>query len=107
MPHDVAAGDWQQWVPGDRMYFACHHPRIDHTGMYIGNGLFIHASVGHSNQVAIDRVDNAYYSKHLVAVRRSQELLGEPAMPGDGSAQATLANAPTNYPSNDPEADQQ
>ena len=75
--YDVPRGDWHQWVPGDRMYFACHHPRIDHTGMYIGNGYFIHASVGHGRQVAIDRVDNAYFAKHLVAVRRSRELLSE------------------------------
>jgi cell wall-associated NlpC family hydrolase len=107
VPHNVAAGDWQQWAPGDRLYFACHHPRIDHTGMYIGNGLFIHASVGHNNQVAIDRVDNAYYSAHLVAVRRSQELLGEPAMPGDAASQAPEPDAPTNYPSVDSESGQE
>jgi cell wall-associated NlpC family hydrolase len=107
VPHNVAAGDWTQWAPGDRMYFACHHPRIDHTGMYIGNGLFIHASVGHNNQVAIDRVDNAYYSAHLVAVRRSQQLLNEPAMPGDAASQAASSNYPTNYPSSDPESDQE
>jgi len=104
VPHDVSAGDWTQWVPGDRMYFACHHPRIDHTAMYIGNGLFIHASVGHSNQVAIDRVDNAYYSAHLVAVRRSPQLLNEPAMPGNG-AQPSFASAPPS--AIDPESTQE
>jgi cell wall-associated NlpC family hydrolase len=83
VPHDVASGDWARWAPGDRLYFACHHSRIDHTGMYIGGGLFIHASVGHDNQVAIDRVDNPYYAKHLVAVRRSAELLHEDPDPGD------------------------
>lgn len=103
VPHNVAAGDWTQWAPGDRMYFACHHPRIDHTAMYIGNGLFIHASMGHNHAVAIDRVDNAYYSAHLVAVRRSAELLQEPAMPGDA---AQLASTPP-PPSLDSEADQQ
>ncbi|MBV9851625.1 MAG: C40 family peptidase [Armatimonadetes bacterium] len=94
VPHNVAAGDWAQWVPGDRMYFACHHPEIDHTAMYIGGGLFIHASAGHGHQVAIDRVDNAYYSRHLVCVRRSQELVGEPVPTGDfrqtASASTTL-----------------
>ena len=94
VPHNVAGGDWATWVPGDRMYFACHHPEIDHTGMYIGGGLFIHASAGHGHQVAIDRVDNAYYSKHLVCVRRSHELLGEPVPAGDfretASATTTL-----------------
>jgi len=75
--YDVPKANISQWVAGDRMYFACHHPDIDHTGMYIGDGYFIHASAGHNHQVAIDRVDNAYYYSHLVAVRRSQELLGD------------------------------
>ncbi len=104
VPHNVANGDWTAWVPGDRLYFACHHPRIDHTGMYIGNGLFIHASVGHDNQVAIDRVDNAYYSAHLMAVRRSPELLSEPPMPGDGAQPAFASSAAS---AADPEASQQ
>ena len=77
VPHNVAAGDWRQWQPGDRMYFQCHHSYIDHTGMYIGDGKFIHASVGHNHQVAIDSVANSYYSAHLVAVRRSRELLSD------------------------------
>ncbi len=103
VPHNVSAGDWTQWAPGDRMYFACHHPRVDHTAMYIGNGLFIHASMGHNHQVAIDRVDNVYYSSHLVAVRRSPELLREPPMPGDA---AQMASTPP-PPSLDSEANQQ
>ena len=86
--YDVPRGDWSQWVAGDRMYFACHHPEIDHTGMYIGGGYFIHASAGHGHQVAIDRVDNAYYGGHLVCVRRSHELVG------DASA-ARTASAPS------------
>jgi len=80
--YDVPRGDWSQWVPGDRMYFACHHPEIDHTGMYIGGGYFIHASAGHGHQVAIDRVDGAYYAQHLVCVRRSKELVGDTPAPG-------------------------
>ena len=75
--YDVPRGDWSKWVPGDRMYFACHHDRIDHTGMYIGDGRFIHSSMGHGQQVAIDRVDGAYYAQHLVCVRRSAELVGD------------------------------
>ncbi|BDI29353.1 hypothetical protein CCAX7_14040 [Capsulimonas corticalis] len=97
--YDVPRSNVAQWVPGDRMYFACHHPEIDHTGMYIGGGYFIHASVGHGRSVAIDRVDNKYYASHLVAVRRSKELLGEPASPP--SSQLTASN------SNDPEANQE
>ena len=76
VPHNVAAGDWTQWVLGDRLYFACHHPRIDETGIYIGNGLFIH--VTDDAQIKDERIDDAFFSSHLVAVRRSQELLNEP-----------------------------
>lgn len=72
--YDVPRENVAEWMPGDRMYFACHHPEIDHTAMYIGNGEFIHASAGHGHQVAIDSVYNSYYSAHLVAVRRSVEL---------------------------------
>ena len=97
--YDVPRSDWTQWVPGDRMYFACHHPRIDHTAMYIGGGYFIHASMGHGQAVAIDRVDGAYYAAHLVCVRRSRELVGDApvaappvsAPPVSDAAQSTAA----------------
>ena len=98
--YDVPRGDWATWVAGDRMYFACHHPEIDHTGMYIGGGYFIHASAGHGHQVAIDRVDGAYYAEHLVCVRRSKELLGDAPAPGPA---ARTASAPA---VDDSEADQ-
>ena len=98
--YDVPRGDWSTWVPGDRMYFACHHPEIDHTGMYIGGGYFIHASAGHGHQVAIDRVDGTYYAQHLVCVRRSKELVGDTPAPGP---MAQAASAPA---ADDSEADQ-
>lgn len=105
VPHNVAAGDWQQWLPGDRLYFVCHHSYIDHTGMYIGNGYFIHASMGNNQQVAINRVDDPYYSKHLVAVRRSQEMVSaQPSLNGDASQSVS---AQPSDPASDSEADQQ
>lgn len=30
--------------PGDRLYFSASGTRIDHTGLYMGDGLFVHAS---------------------------------------------------------------
>ncbi len=99
--YDVPKSDWSQWLPGDRMYFACHHPRIDHTAMYIGGGYFIHASMGHGQAVAIDRVDGAYYAQHLVCVRRSPQLVADAAAaPGPRTASSSDSYA------NDPEADQ-
>ena len=100
--YDVPRGDWSQWVPGDRMYFACHHPEIDHTGMYIGSGYFIHASAGHGHQVAIDRVDGAYYAQHLVCVRRSKELIGDAPALGPAAPPAFASSASVD----DPEAGQ-
>jgi len=90
--YDVPRTDWSKWVPGDRMYFACHHDRIDHTGMYIGDGFFIHSSMGHEQSVAIDRVDGAYYAQHLVCVRRSHELVSDMPAPGP-EPQTASANA--------------
>jgi len=98
--YDVPKNDWSRWLPGDRMYFACHHPRIDHTAMYIGDGRFIHASMGHGQAVAIDRVDGAYYAAHLVCVRRSQELVA------DGSAASAPAGPQSTASVDDPEAGQ-
>ena len=89
--YDVPKGDWSRWVPGDRMYFACHHPEIDHTAMYIGGGYFIHASMGHGQAVAIDRVDGAYYAEHLVCVRRSRELVGDAPAPDPAAAPSSPA----------------
>jgi len=86
--YDVPKTDWSRWVPGDRMYFACHHDRIDHTGMYIGGGYFIHSSMGHGQAVNIDRVDGKYYAEHLVCVRRSRELVSDMPAPGSQTASA-------------------
>jgi cell wall-associated NlpC family hydrolase len=33
-----------QLKSGDRLYFSASGTRIDHTGLYMGNGLFVHAS---------------------------------------------------------------
>lgn len=55
---------------GDRLYFACKGAQVDHTGIYMGNGLFIHSSVSNRG-VAVDSLLKAFYVKSLVAARRS------------------------------------
>jgi cell wall-associated NlpC family hydrolase len=72
--YSVPLNDLSQWQPGDRMYFQCHHSYIDHTGMYVGNGYFVHSSIG-NHGVQVTRVDAPFYWSHLVAVRRSPELV--------------------------------
>lgn len=55
--------------PGDRLYFwEASHNKIGHTGLYIGNGYFVHSSVNHHG-VATDYLTPAW-RKILVAARR-------------------------------------
>jgi len=61
---------WDDLQAGDRLYFACKNVDIDHTGIYIGNGLFIHAS-SRRGGVAVDNLTDGFYARSLVAARRS------------------------------------
>lgn len=60
---------FDQLQPGDRLYFSIKGKRIDHTGIYIGNGYFIHSS-SNRNCVAVDTLIGTRYGKALVAARR-------------------------------------
>jgi cell wall-associated NlpC family hydrolase len=88
----VPLTDSTQWMPGDRVYFQCHHDYIDHTGMYMGNGFFIHSSINHHG-VDIDKIAEPYYWQHLVAVRRSAEMVQ--ALQTATSTGQTIAKAGT------------
>lgn len=58
-------------LPGDLVFFAMKSPgtaRVDHVGIYVGKGYFVHASF--TNGVHIDSVANPYYYSRLVAVRK-------------------------------------
>lgn len=61
--------NWNELQPGDRLYFASDGRRIDHTGIYIGNGQFIHAS-GRRNAVCIDNLFNPRYWSMFVGAKR-------------------------------------
>ena len=65
-----ASVGWTQLQPGDRLYFACKGGAIDHAGIYMGNGLFIHSSVSRGG-VAVDNITKPFYMNSLVAARRS------------------------------------
>ncbi|MHB0999735.1 MAG: C40 family peptidase [Armatimonadota bacterium] len=60
---------WNELQPGDRLYFSCKGRIIDHTGIYMGNGLFIHSSTGRGG-VAIDKIMKPLFAKSLVVARR-------------------------------------
>ncbi len=59
---------FDQLQPGDRLYFSVrrHH---DHTGIYVGNGYFIHASSARG-KVAVDHLGTALYARSLDGARR-------------------------------------
>ncbi|MBN9503019.1 MAG: hypothetical protein BGO01_11060 [Armatimonadetes bacterium 55-13] len=55
---------------GDRLYFwENKRNKIGHTGIYLGNGYFVHSSRGH-NGVATDYLGQQKWLKILVAARR-------------------------------------
>jgi len=77
LPHssrEMARGgegvDISTLLPGDLLFFATR-PRkpITHVGIYIGDGLFIHAA-SKSKRVKLSEIDQRYYLTRLVAARR-------------------------------------
>ena len=57
---DAAAGD---------LFFFQDQAKLSHVGIYLGDGLFVHAPET-SRQVSIARIDAPYYQEQLVAVGR-------------------------------------
>ncbi len=53
----------------DRLYFASRDGRITHTGIYIGDGYFIHSSSSRGG-VAVSRLDEPLYHKMFCGARR-------------------------------------
>lgn len=60
----------EQLAPGDRLYFGNSASRvISHTGIYLGNGYFIHAS-SNSHGVAISQLGEDLYERMYICARR-------------------------------------
>ena len=79
MPRD--AGEQASWSgaapverkdlqPGDLLFFGASLEKIIHTGMYIGNGEFIHDTSDTHPGVQISKLDDMPWTKLLVAARR-------------------------------------
>jgi cell wall-associated NlpC family hydrolase/LysM repeat protein len=55
--------------PGDRLYFSASGTHIDHTGIYMGGGLFVHASGG-AHRVTVSRLTDRRNWNIFVCARR-------------------------------------
>lgn len=58
-------------LPGDMIFFSMKRPgssHVDHIGIYVGKGFFVHASV--SNGIHIDSVTNPYYYSRIIGIRK-------------------------------------
>lgn len=62
--------DWGTWQPGDLVYFAgTYRAGISHTGIYIGDGSFIHAE-NEGTGVVISSIYSDYYAGHYYGAYR-------------------------------------
>ena len=66
----VIAVERKNLEPGDLVYFGSSPARITHTGMYLGDGEFIHDTTHGHPGVQISRLDDMPWTQLLVAVRR-------------------------------------
>jgi gamma-D-glutamyl-L-lysine dipeptidyl-peptidase len=66
----AAPVDRQDLQPGDLLFFGDRPDHITHTGLYIGNGQFIHDTTHDHPGVQISVLDDQPWTKLLVAARR-------------------------------------
>lgn len=69
--------------PGDLVFFTMRpkrHNSIDHVGLYIGNGQFIHASSYRSREITIEDLESGSYLTKLVGARRILEYTSDEAI---------------------------
>jgi SH3-like domain-containing protein len=66
----VAPVDRKDLQPGDLLFFGSSAAKITHTGMYLGNGIFVHDTTHDHPGVQISRLDDMPWTQLLVAARR-------------------------------------
>jgi len=69
----VTPVDRKDLQPGDLLFFGSSASRITHTGMYLGQGEFIHDTTHDHPGVQISRLDDRPWTKLLVAARRVKQ----------------------------------
>ncbi|MBQ9358883.1 MAG: C40 family peptidase, partial [Abditibacteriota bacterium] len=65
------AVDKSQLQKGDILLFAIHRSGVDHVGIYVGGGEFVHAA-NSKKGVAKDKLNSDFYTKHYVGARRAE-----------------------------------
>ena len=85
--------DRHEYRPGDLLFFNSGKGKINHVGIYLGEGKFIHAS-RHSG-VVVANLDHSYWKRRLVASKRVT-MLDDAQLtdPGDTPETAFAATVP-------------
>jgi cell wall-associated NlpC family hydrolase len=69
-PYAGAWVDWGNWLPGDLIFFQnTYQAGISHVGIYIGDGLIIHAE-NPATGVTISSIYSDYYASHYWGATR-------------------------------------
>jgi len=75
----VGAVERKDLQPGDLLFFGSSQKEITHTGMYIGEGQFIHDTTNGHPVVQISKLDDQPWTHLLVACRRVKETVAPQA----------------------------
>lgn len=59
---------------GDLVFFRIHGKRVSHVGLYLDNGLFIHAP-SRGKRVRIDHLDASYWAKRFAGAKRPDSVI--------------------------------
>ncbi|HEY4743399.1 MAG TPA: C40 family peptidase, partial [Desulfuromonadaceae bacterium] len=54
---------------GDLVFFGASDDKINHVGIYVGSGRFVHAP-RRGEEIKVSTVDDAYFEKRFVGARR-------------------------------------
>ena len=60
-------------VPGDLVFFGRRGKRVDHVGIYIGDGRFLHAPRT-GRDVTVSQLDTGYWARRFLQARRVAQL---------------------------------
>ncbi len=86
--------DWDIYRPSDLLFFGNGKGRINHMGIYLGEGKFIHAS--RTFGVIVSNLENSYWKRRLVSSKRVTVLDDTLLMnPSDTTGTLSALNMPS------------